>query len=266
MFQIHGYLLPLKPKGPMLIIEKDSFSVGRSVTTDHSIKNGTGKNKLKNFDAMSNVLFVLTKTPFGVELEDKSSNGSYVNKTKVGKGSKVLLSWDDSIGMTDPNQNHFVFMYANQDSYPSDLRQKYTVSKELGKGTCGTVKLGVRKSDSKQVAIKIINKKMVSMQPGSSLNVMNEVKLLRAIDHPCIIRLKDVIETENELFIILELADGGELFDKIIENTKLQEEEAKLHFYQMVSAIGYLHTKNIALRDLKPGTSLLSRVLKESYE
>lgn len=255
--KVHGYLLPFKPKGPMIPLEKDSFSVGRSVTTDHKIVDGKGKNKLKNFDAMSKVQFLLVKDKLGVHLEDRSSNGTFVNKQKVGKGKKVLLATNDSIGMTDGNQTHFVFIKADQENYPKELREKYTVSKELGKGACGTVVLGVRKSDSRQVAIKAINKKKVTMQPGSSLNVMNEVKLLRAIDHPCIIRLEDVVETEDELFIILELADGGELFDKIIEKTKLQEDEAKLHFYQMVHAIEYLHTKNIAHRDLKPENILL---------
>lgn len=102
------------------------------------------------------------------------------------------------------------------------------------------------------MAIKAIEKKKVSMVPGSVNNVMNEVKLLKQVDHPCVIRLEDVVETEHTLFIVLELADGGELFDKIIEKTKLQEEEAKLHFYQIVSAIQYLHSKKIAHRDLKP--------------
>ncbi len=83
-------------------------------------------------------------------------------------------------------------------------------------------------------------------------NVMNEVRLLRKIDHPCIIRLEDVVETPDVLYIVLELADGGELFDKIIAKTKFQEGEAKLHFYQLLSAIDYLHRQQIAHRDLKP--------------
>ncbi len=92
---------------------------------------------------------------------------------------------------------------------------------------------------------------MAAPTPGSE-SVMNEVKLLRKVDHPCIIRLEDVVETTDTLYIVLELADGGELFDKIIAKTKLQEAEAKLHFYQILSAIEYLHKQNIAHRDLKP--------------
>ena len=67
-----------------------------------------------------------------------------------------------------------------------------------------------------------------------------------------------MIETDISLYIILELADGGELFDKILEKVKFSEKEAKIHFYQMVSAVKYLHKKNIAHRDLKPENILLS--------
>ena len=63
------------------------------------------------------------------------------------------------------------------------------------------------------------------------------------MSHPCVINLEDVIDTPDYLFIVLELAEGGELFDKIIEKTKLNEVEAKLHFYQIASAIKYLHSK-----------------------
>ena len=67
-----------------------------------------------------------------------------------------------------------------------------------------------------------------------------------------------MIDTESSLYIILELAEGGELFDKILEKIRFSEKEAKLHFYQMVSAVEYLHKKNIAHRDLKPENILLS--------
>ena len=71
---------------------------------------------------------------------------------------------------------------------------------------------------------------------------------LQAIDHPCVIRLEDVVDTEQYLYIILELADGGELFDKIVEKTKLDEDEAKLMFYQvMVDKIMLLLLYTIAL-------------------
>ena len=57
--------------------------------------------------------------------------------------------------------------------------------------------------------------------------------IFQEIDHPCVIRLEDVVDTDQYLYIVLELADGGELFDKIVAKTKLDEDEAKLMFYQV---------------------------------
>ena len=83
----------------------------------------------------------------------------------------------------------------------------------------------------------------------SSSNMLNKVRILQSVNHPCITSLEDVIDTPNFLFIVLELAGGGELFDKIIE--------AKLHFFQIALAIKYLHFKKICHRDLKPENVLL---------
>ena len=68
-----------------------------------------------------------------------------------------------------------------------------------------------------------------------------------SIDHPCVIQLLDVIDTENNLYIILELADGGELFDKILEKVKFSEKEAKLYFF---------HQKGIYLLQVLPAKSI----------
>ena len=88
-------------------------------------------------------------------------------------------------------------------------------------------------------------------------SVLNEVKILQSVSHPNVINLVDVIDTPDYLYIVLELAEGGELFDKIIEKTRFNETEAKLHFYQMASAMEYLHSKKICHRDLKPENVLL---------
>jgi serine/threonine-protein kinase Chk2 len=104
--------------------------------------------------------------------------------------------------------------------YPPELRKKYVVSRELGTGACGTVRLGFHRDIDNHrypVAIKIISKKVISLQNGGSDAALNEVKILRAVDHPSVIRMEDVVDTDKHLFIILELAVGGELFDKIIQ-------------------------------------------------
>ena len=146
------------------------------------------------------------------------------------------------------------------ETFPSELTSSYTVSQMLGRGACGEVRLGFRIPDLKRVAIKIIKKRTcstISTMSNNNEGEMNEIKILKSVSHPNIIKLEEVIDTKDFLYIILELAEGGELFDKINNNKRLSETEAKLYFYQMASAISYLHSKNICHRDLKPENILL---------
>ena len=66
---------------------------------------------------------------------------------------------------------------------------------------------------------------------------MNEVRILQQVNHPCVIRLEDVIDTPEFLYIVLELAEGGELFEKIIEKTKFNEAEVSLSLIQCVQEV-----------------------------
>ena len=86
---------------------------------------------------------------------------------------------------------------------------------------------------------------------ASSSNVLNKVWILQSVNHPCIISLKDVIDTPNFLFTVLELPEGGELFNKIIEKAKLKEAKAELTFFQIALVINYIHFKKICHGDLK---------------
>ena len=185
----------------------------------------------------------------------------------LARDRRELLSHNSYVSLSQgPKSREFVYLSASRDyqrQHPPELRRKYIVSRELGKGACGTVYLGVRKDNHRHVAIKAIDRGRVHMMRPAGAedpadSVLNEVRLLREIDHPCVIKLEDVIEAANGmLFIILELAQGGELFDKIIEKSRLEEGEAKVYFYQLLSAIEYLHGKNICHRDLKPENILL---------
>jgi serine/threonine-protein kinase Chk2 len=68
---------------------------------------------------------------------------------------------------------------------------------------------------------------------------------------PCVIEVKHVVDTPGALYIILELMEGGELFDRIKRSRRLNEREAKLIFYQIVQAVKYMHDNKITHRDLK---------------
>ena len=92
-----------------------------------------------------------------------------------------------------------------------------------------------------------------------SLSILNEVRLLQSVSHPNIIRLEEVIDSPEMLVLVLELAEGGELFDQMIKKTVLDEATAKFYFKQMSLAMAYLHGRNICHRDLKPENVLLMR-------
>lgn len=90
---------------------------------------------------------------------------------------------------------------------------------------------------------------------------MREVKIMKEVDHPNIIKLYQVIQSSNTVYLIMEYAAGGEvfflnlfstslfqLFDFLLKNGKLREPEARKKFRQMVSAVEYLHKKNIVHR------------------
>lgn len=88
--------------------------------------------------------------------------------------------------------------------------------------------------------------------------IQSECTILRGMDHPCIIRVYDVYDTPNAVYIILELVEGGELFDRIVANGQFDEPTSKFVFRQMCLGVKYLHDRSITHRDLKPENVLLT--------
>eukprot|EP01156_Anaeramoeba_ignava_P011272 Anaeramoba_ignava/a482563_30.p1 GENE.a482563_30~~a482563_30.p1 ORF type:complete len:373 (+),score=134.91 a482563_30:1092-2210(+) len=89
--------------------------------------------------------------------------------------------------------------------------------------------------------------------------VQREIRMLKIFWHPHIIRLYEVLETKHRLFFVLEYACGGELFDYILGRGKLQEDQARKFFKQILEGVEYCHNLNIAHRDIKPENLLLDR-------
>jgi len=83
------------------------------------------------------------------------------------------------------------------------------------------------------------------------------VEILLKIEHPNIIKLLDLFDTPEKLYLVMELVTGGELFDRIVEREQYSESDAKEVMRQLLNAIEYIHSKDIVHRDLKPENLLL---------
>ena len=133
----------------------------------------------------------------------------------------------------------------------------YTVIKTLGVGTTGKVKLAQHKVTNQLVAIKIIKKANFLVKPNLEFKIQREIALMRLLDHPHILKLLDVFESERHLHLVLEYAENGELFDYLVRSQSLREDQALDIFRQLIYGLDYLHAHNICHRDLKPENILL---------
>ena len=139
----------------------------------------------------------------------------------------------------------------------SNLNEIYEVRDVLGKGKFGLVRLGIHKESGRKVAIKIINKKLVSLLDLEQ--VKTEVEILKIAQHPNIIRLYDVFENEKYIYIIMEHCGGGDLFSYIEKRGfQLKEPRAAQIIHKLSTAIYYLHQYGIVHRDLKPENILMT--------
>merc|ERR1719295_1076329 len=132
---------------------------------------------------------------------------------------------------------------------------KYRLIKTIGKGNFAKVKLAKHIPTGKEVAIKIIDK--TQLNPGSLQKLFREVRIMKHLDHPNIVKLYQVIETEKTLYLVMEYASGGEVFDYLVLHGRMKEKEARAKFRQIVSAVQYCHQKKIIHRDLKAENLLL---------
>ncbi|XP_039248956.1 MAP/microtubule affinity-regulating kinase 3-like isoform X3 [Styela clava] len=132
---------------------------------------------------------------------------------------------------------------------------KYRVLKTIGKGNFAKVKLARHVLTGREVAIKIIDKKQLN--PSSLQKLFREVRIMKHLDHPNIVKLYEVIENSKQLLLVIEYANGGEVFDYLVAHGRMKEKEARAKFRQIVSSVQYLHSKHIVHRDLKAENLLL---------
>ncbi|XP_061566303.1 serine/threonine-protein kinase DCLK2-like [Cololabis saira] len=162
-------------------------------------------------------------------------------------------SCPDLNGETE-QEDHDVEVNGNRSVSSSVINDKYKVGKVIGDGNFAVVKECVERSSGQEFALKIIDKARCC---GKEHLIENEVSVLRRVRHPSIIQLVEVDETPSQLFLVMELVKGGDLFDAITSSTKYSERDASAMVFNLAGAVQYLHQRKIVHRDIKPENLLV---------
>jgi serine/threonine protein kinase len=134
---------------------------------------------------------------------------------------------------------------------------RFKILKELGQGGYGLAVLAQDEQTNTQVALKIIHKH--SIKKISHINrLRREINILRLLDHPHIVKLYEVIESDSMMVLVMEYIDGGDLFEHVVQQERLSDEDGRKLFRQLLSAITYCHQNNIVHRDLKPENIMIT--------
>lgn len=133
---------------------------------------------------------------------------------------------------------------------------KYELGKTLGEGNFAKVKFATNVDTRDAVAIKILNRDHV-LRHKMVEQIKREISTMKVIKHPNVVELYEVMASKTKIYMVLELVDGGELFDKIAKHGRLKENEARKYFQQLINAVDYCHSRGVYHRDLKPENLLL---------
>mmetsp|Transcript_33930 Transcript_33930/g.95459 ORF Transcript_33930/g.95459 Transcript_33930/m.95459 type:complete len:952 (+) Transcript_33930:178-3033(+) len=209
----------------------------------------TGEAPAKNIDVMHGVVAALE--------EERGAAGSDEEAELPASGKKRSRRASDDDDMVEAPKKK----KKKKKDKRKDVHDVYTIGDELGRGAFSIVKLATDKADGSKWAVKIIDKKSVGQDMD---RLETEIEILKKVQHPNIICLKDIYDTSNYFYIVTELVTGGELFDKIVEMGNYSEKDAAVLVQKMLSAIGYLHNLNIVHRDLKPENFLFAGEEEES--
>lgn len=201
-------------------------------------------------------------------LEDLSSNGTFVNEAYVGRNKRRELEENDEITILD--ETRYIFRYPKKRDGGA-FKQQFRIVQQLGKGHFATVYLAIQKSTGERFAVKKFEKRPGETHKTDGLQ--QEIAVLMSISHPNLLCLRETFDDKDAVYLVLELAPEGELFNWIVMKQKLSEVECRKVFVQLFQATRYLvrcylrlrsvrsnllkHERGIVHRDVKPENILL---------
>ena len=213
---------------------------GEIALTDETEKNNNNNN--------NNVNLPLIEQPTNGKLETKNTENQ-IKDIKESSDDKQVVTIDSKVFVAKGN---------------NDPNKLYIKKKILGRGSFGIVYLVKQRYLSRYFAMKVI-KKSATKAKEEEENLMNEVDILRKLDHPNIVKITDFYSLKTEYNIITEYCQEGELFDEIKAQSPFSEALAAWYLRQILSAICYCHSMNIIHRDLKPENILIVKRQKNGY-
>mmetsp|Transcript_1729 Transcript_1729/g.3734 ORF Transcript_1729/g.3734 Transcript_1729/m.3734 type:complete len:636 (-) Transcript_1729:670-2577(-) len=132
----------------------------------------------------------------------------------------------------------------------------YLLKEVLGSGSFADVRLAVHEKSGEKFAVKVFDKRKISCDDFET-EVRREVKIMQYLRHPCIVSVHQVLMTGNNMYVVMELVTGGELYYEIVKHRRIPEDTSRKYFQDLVDAMAYCHRKGVYHRDLKPENLLL---------
>eukprot|EP00043_Microstomoeca_roanoka_P016686 m.171858 g.171858 ORF g.171858 m.171858 type:complete len:589 (-) comp16508_c1_seq2:461-2227(-) len=192
-----------------------------------------------------------------------SSSSSDEMARRRGVSAPASIEW--LVQFDEPTEaNTQRHVSAHKGKYPDELVDNYSVGYTIGDGGFSKVKLARHRMTGIKVAIKMISKDILQQQ-GELFRAANEIAALQLLKHQNIARLFQVLESKSRVYLVMEHMPAGELFDYIVAQGRLKDEDMARNLYrQIVAAVAHAHHEGFAHRDIKPENMLFDekKVLK----
>ncbi|KAK3539227.1 hypothetical protein QTP86_031271 [Hemibagrus guttatus] len=227
-----GRIVPLIRGFTVLNCVENQYYFGRDSRNDYCF-NDPIVLKSPHYRTYSKRHFKIFRDESVVYLEDLSVNGTWVDDTEVGKGKRCPLSNNSVVSLADPKHKVFMFVDMTEDdqpNFPKEFREKYHVTRRIGSGVCGEVKLAIERETCKKVALKTINKNDFPSVGTATRNAEREIEILKKIDHPCLIRTEDFYQTQDSYYIVLEYLGGYPPFNSESSSMSVRDQIISGHY------------------------------------
>lgn len=262
----------------------------RTETSDYPIPTRSNRISNRHFKLWMNVQEKNRSNDTNMMIQDMSTNGTWVNGSKLIKGTNYILTQGDeiSIGIGIPADVvrflvHFPKSMKNKSTLRSSMRHlqnsvslrnrkasdfpemaqggilhDFIIRDEIvGSGAFATVKKAIERKTGETYAVKIISKKKA--MTGAIEGVSRELKILQKLHHPGIVTLKAFYEDDDSYYLVMEYVAGGDLMDFVASYGAVGEAAGREIARQILLAIRYVHSKGISHRDLKPDNILIAQ-------